>query len=92
MIKITAENIDLLKSGDIVLKYPTSGEPVEDVDINDKERMSIKEVGEVNDQTVDLLFCVPENTTLEGMKLVMGPLHKNKKGMIEDNIWWIISN
>lgn len=91
-IKITDQNIDQLKHGDFVMKYPIFGDLVNEVDFEDKERMIVLMVGVINDETIDLLATIPENSTLAGMKVFMSPLHKNKNRMIEDNCWWLISN
>jgi hypothetical protein len=90
--KITLENINSLKVGDVVAKYPIFGKPVNEIDFNKHEEMSVMQVGKINDNTIDLLFNIPENTKIGGMGVVMGPLHKSKSGMIEDNSWWKISN
>jgi len=90
--KITSDNIKSIKLGDTLLKYPSVGNPVVEVDPEDKGKMTFMQVSKIEDQTIDLLFSVPTRSTIAGLMLNMGPLHKNKKRMIQDESWWIISN
>jgi hypothetical protein len=91
-IKITADNIDTIKLGDFLVKYPDFGEPVDEIDYSDESKISRFKVIRINDEIIDLVSEVSEGTMIAGMSVKMGPLHKSKITMIEDNSWWKISN
>jgi hypothetical protein len=88
--KITVDNVNDLKDGDYVIKYPMFGEPMEEVDFENKEKLLLMQVGSIQDDRIDLIF--PDTNRpmlLAGMVVQMGPLHKYKDEIVADKNWWI---
>jgi hypothetical protein len=86
--KITAENVNKVKNGDVLVKYPVFGEPVEEVDVNDKHNSVVVRVQKVINSTVALSLVgstIPAN--LPGVSSA-GPLRTEKYNLTADKTWW----
>ncbi len=87
--KITADNIAEMSLNDIVIRYPYGGEPKEKVDITDKNDFTVFKVTHITPfGDVELSFHNLPEAEIALMKVVMGPLNKNQKGIVAENRWW----
>ena len=86
--KVTAKNIDNVKKGDVLVKYPAFGEPVEKVDEKDIHNNVVLRVQIIIGRTVAFLLVgstIPAN--LPGMSYA-GPLRIEKPDLVSQNAWW----
>lgn len=90
--KITSENIDAIRQGDFIVKYPNFGHSVDEFDNSEQERMSIMKVVDITDDRIALLLGLPQNTTLAGLEVTMSSIHKRKMDIVSDKNWWLISS
>jgi len=88
--KITSQNISNVKRGDVLVKYPTFGEPVEEVEVKDVQNHVVLRVGEILGRTFGLRLVgstIPAN--LPGLNAGAGPLHKEKFDLVVEKTWWL---
>jgi hypothetical protein len=88
--KITEKEASQLSVGDILIRYPMHGEPVDNFDITKRDELTIMKVGRVFEDDIDLLFGVPDEPIFVGlMQVSMGALHKTKTEIIDEKRWWL---
>jgi len=88
--KVTVRNINKVKKGDVLVKYPAFGEPTEEVDVKDTHNSVVVQVQIIIGKTVGLLLSgstIPAG--LPGLNAGVGPLHKEKSDLVAENTWWL---
>ena len=87
--KISVENIRKIKSGDILIKYPAFGQPVDEVDVKDTNNHVVVRVRETFGNTLGLLLegsRIPIG--IPGLNASVGPLHKERHHLVAEQTWW----
>jgi hypothetical protein len=89
--KIKEKEVEELKKGDIIVKYPIDGDAVNStVDITNERQLLVMQVNQISGKNIDLVFEVPKGGIfINLMQVKMGPLHKDKNEMVLENKWWL---
>ncbi|MEI6947385.1 hypothetical protein V9K67_09355 [Paraflavisolibacter sp. H34] len=96
----TDEQSVLLKIGTIVIEYPVSGSPVEEIDFHDVNNLNSYQVVLVNPMTGEIDLSIPamsdssQALMTEGLNaggLTENPpiIHKFFGDLKEEGVWWI---
>lgn len=88
--QITSQNINKVKKGDVLVKYPAFGEPVKEVDVKDIQNSVVVQVTNIIGRTFGLgLVGSTIPADLLGLNAGAGPLHKEKFDLVVEETWWI---
>ena len=82
--KVTAENINRIKKGDVLVKYPAFGEPVERVDVKDTHNNVVVQVQIIIGRT--LAFLLSGSTIPANLNAGAGPLRKEKSDLVAETL------
>jgi hypothetical protein len=96
---IKVSNIEQLQSlelGRTLLKYPITGEPVDNLDVSDRENISVRIVtrNEPNLESIDISFIPSQidHHIIAGLdNIILGPMHKDYRDIVEENKYWLLT-
>lgn len=75
------EDFRLIKPGTILIKYPTLGNPVEEIDLSDEHFFMVYEAKKVNKTRLEL-----ESLDETGR---VSKIDKSFHGILSESIWWM---
>lgn len=88
--KITLKNINEVRKGAVLVKYPAFGEPAEEVDVKDVHNNVVLRVTVLIGKTLGLSLqgsTIPAG--MPGLNAGAGPLHKEKSDLVAEKTWWL---
>ena len=88
-IKITASEVEGLKKGDTVARYPMVGKASNTIAMDDERQVHLMEVRKITGHHIDLGLSAPAGRD-EGHTVVDAfPLSKRKEDIVRDSRWWV---
>lgn len=87
--KVSANNINKVRRGDVLVKYPAFGEPVEEIDVKDIHNHVVLQVREIFGNTLGFLLAGSTMPIgIPGLNAGVGPMHKEKYEIVAEKTWW----
>ena len=100
----TTEDLSKLAEGDILIKYPFDKDPVNTLDLNDKDHLLRYQITSLKPITTILTEIqlsipddeIPQDIYISGMRvtgILDNPpaLNKSSNELLSEQIWWIIN-
>lgn len=86
----TLQQVSLLKTDDIIRKYPIYGVPLELLDAADKKRMDNYKIQSINPLN-DVLYLVMTGESAGNCPspVDVGRLYTKPQTIIDEEIWWV---